>query len=199
MDTEKKKVGIFGGSFDPPHVTHVLTLASVGMKTDLDRIIVLPTPSHHFKEYDRAFRHRSEMVSRAFEPLAHVSVKDWERKLDPPHYTAETLRWVQDRHPNWSLHFIIGGDLVEEVPQWEQSEELTDLARIIVIPRQGYPIVDPPDELGDFKLIELGVDLPEASSTKVRRLLERGADASRLLPDRVNDYIREQGLYQKHV
>lgn len=190
-----RDIGIFGGSFDPPHVGHPICLLSVLMKTDLDSIRVLPTPDHAIKDHHASFQDRMAMAERTFgHLLPEVVVDDFETSLSPPHYTTDTLRALNDRYEA-NYYFIIGGDLVEEIPRWEKADRLTDLATIIVIPRHGYPIVDPPEEIGDFIEVDIGVDLPEVSSTKVRDLLDRGASVDQFLPNSVVDYIEQNGLY----
>jgi nicotinate-nucleotide adenylyltransferase len=192
---EGAKIGIFGGSFDPPHAGHILMMTSVFMRTDLDQIWILPTADHAFKDDQTPFEHRLEMTSRAFEDLCDAHAVPLERHLPSPNYTVETLSWIKERLPEAGLHFIVGGDLVDEIPHWENAEGLTDLSQIMVVPRQGYPVVDPPEELGDFQKVELGVDLPEVSSTKIRNLTARGGSVEPLVSKSVHEYIEKHELY----
>lgn len=191
-----RRIGIFGGSFDPPHLSHSFMLYSVHLRCDLDEIWVLPSGDHAFKGGQTPFQHRYEMARLAFQDQANTHVEDIERDLPSPNYTVQTLGHIHDTCDGpVDLSFIIGSDLVDEIPKWEMADSLTDLADLIVVPRQGYPIVDPPDELDDFKTVDMGVDLPELSSTKVRRLLDRDGDIESLVHRDVYRYIRRHGLY----
>lgn len=192
---KEETIGVYGGSFDPVHVSHVISITSVFLCQNIDQIWVLPTSDHAFKEHTADFEDRLKMAELSFSPLSNAYVPPLEKFLSSPNHTVETLSKVKEIYPSLNLKFLIGGDLVEEIPKWKNSEDLTDLADILVIPRRGYPIVDPPKELGDFDLVDLGVDLPEISSTKVKNLLERGGSIKNLVDQKVYQYIKEKNLY----
>lgn len=188
-------IGIMGGSFNPPHMGHAYMLLSVLMTQKLDQIWVMPCADHAFKSDLAPFDTRLQMCIEAFHHLESVRVLDFESTQPQPNYTTNTLEAIKELRPDWNLHYIVGGDLVEEIPDWENAEGLTDLCEIIVVPRQGHPLIDPPPEIGDFTLVELAFDLPELSSSHIKKLLRRRANVDGLLPRDVLYWIKEEGLY----
>lgn len=195
MTSSAKNIALFGGSFNPPHLAHPHLAFAVLQTQPVDEIVVLPTDTHPTKSNLAALSHRMEMCRRGFETLADVRVSGIESKLPHPNYTVQTLEYVHKRWTFEELFYIIGTDLAEEVPDWKHADGLDDLCTILLAPRQGYPVIDPPEELGDYQKIELGFDLPELSSTFVRRLLNRDVDCSKFLDQDVLQYIQDHELY----
>lgn len=191
----ERTVGILGGSFDPPHLGHVYMALSVLQRTEMDELWVTPCDNHVFKEDLADFRNRRDMCRLAFRHLNRVKTTIVENVLPQPNYTVKTLRAIHETRPNLELYFVVGADLVEEIPDWTQADGLTDLCQLLVVPRQGHPAVDPPPEVGDPTFVELSCQLPEMSSTTIRRLVRQGADASGFLDDLVHQYIENRELY----
>lgn len=190
-----RNIALFGGSFDPPHLAHPYLGLAILQTQPIDTVCVLPTAEHPTKDDLAPMEHRIQMCRRTFRLFEDIWVSDFEDTLPTPSYTVQTLEQI---HQEWefdSLYYVIGTDLAEEVPDWENAEGLSDFCTILLAPRQGYPITDPPDELGNFRKIELGFDLPELSSTFVRQLLRRGVDCSEFLDRLVYHYILSNGLY----
>lgn len=193
------KIGIYGGSFDPPHMGHVLLIHCLLMTQDFDQIVIMPTAEHPIKEHQTLMGHRIQMCHRAFSGLVprKVLISSFENLLEKPNYTRKTLEAFVKEHPEDDLFYIIGSDLVEDIPDWEFAEGIPDLATFTVVPRQGYPISEPaPPELGDFRRVELGFQLPEISSTHIKKMLRRGGSVEGYVPKPVLDYITKKGLYE---
>jgi nicotinate-nucleotide adenylyltransferase len=188
-----KKIGVYGGSFNPPHPGHVFTALTTLQTTDLDQILVTPCANHPDKDGLVPFVHRMNMCKRAFSHLNNVIVSGIEAGLPKPSYTVQTLKELKKGYSN--LYYIVGTDLAEEIPNWENADGLTDLATLMIVPRQGHPLVDPPEELGDFILADFSFQIPEVSSSLIRSVLQRGGDLDAFLDNQVISYIQEHELY----
>lgn len=184
-----RRVGFFGGSFNPPHIAHVLAVHYALLRWQFDFVVVAPTFEHPFEKKLEDFAHRLRMTRIAFDHLGErVHVSGVEEELPPPSYTLQTLRHLKTHYPDTEIVLLIGSDLVDELPRWRDSEILQREFPIYVIPRIGCTqgVSAPCD-----------VDSPLFSSSHVRALLAEGKDVSPLIPARVLGYIREYELYKQ--
>ena len=186
-------IGIFGGSFDPPHVGHVLSvkyLLSVGL---VDEVIVVPVFEHAFHKELTPYEVRSRLVQLAFadEPRATVSLI--EAQLPRPNFTLNTVRFLQEERPGDQLRLIVGADVLHDIDRWHHFDELSERAPLIVLGRAGVSHAGAPVPY-----------LPQVSSTEIRNLLAAAAagDATQaqqltyLLPRVVLEEIRRQHWYE---
>jgi nicotinate-nucleotide adenylyltransferase len=182
---KRETLGVLGGSFDPPHVAHVM-LALLGLSLGgLSRVLVVPTFIHAFGKALSPFAARIHMCELAFAPLARVEVSAIESELGG---TSRTLRLVQElkqRHPDSDLRLLIGTDILAERERWQDFDKIVELAPLMAAERVGY-------EAGET---ELGALLPRVSSSELRAALGRG-EASVLLPADVCAYALAHGLYR---
>jgi nicotinate-nucleotide adenylyltransferase len=182
------KVVFFGGSFDPPHVAHVLCVSYALAVGDFERALVVPVFEHAFGKSLGDFEHRVRLCELAFEGDPRVEVSRVEAELPRPNYTLRTLQRLRATRPDLTLQLLMGSDVIGDTSRWFGFDEVEKLAPPFVVPRAGTP--------GSGSGL-----LPELSSTEVRELLSRRAEPdvrerlSRLLPRRVLDYIEEHGLY----
>lgn len=174
---------VFGGSFDPPHVGHVLVAAWLRSTTDVDRVVVVPALEHPFGKPLAPFPHRRRMAELAFAPLTRVAVSDIEARLSGASYTVRTLQALRARHPGISLRLVIGSDLVSEVPRWREGDRIPELAPLLVVGRGGHD-----DGARD-------IVMPEVSSTEIRARLQAGRSVEGLVPRAVIDYLARYPLY----
>lgn len=179
-----QRVGIFGGSFNPPHVAHVLAASYALLVAPIDSICVIPVFQHPFAKELAPYEARLRMCELAFEGVLHVEVSDVERRLGGESRTLRTLEHLQQVEPSWSMRLIIGSDVVADLPKWHQFDRIAAIAPPFVLERRGVGRVD--------KSV-----LPEVSSTEVRELARKGQldELSMLLPRRVLELVREQQLY----
>ena len=189
---QAERVAIFGGSFNPPHVAHLLAVAYVLACTEVDRVLVVPVFRHPFAKSLAPFAHRLEMCRLTFHDLARVSVSAVEETLGGESLTVRTLEHLQSEHPHWAMRLIVGGDVVHEMDRWTQPDRIRALAKPIILGRMGVSL--PPEHAGAPHV------LPEVSSTSIREALAKN-EASRetlegLVPRNVLDYIRENDLYR---
>lgn len=186
---------VFGGSFNPPHLCHANIALAIQQNMDVEEMIVTPSGDHPEKENGVPFGHRFNMCKKAFSTLRNVKVSNLEDELPSPTYTYNTLEKLDEEGYD-DLAFVIGSDLVHDIPAWERGEEIQELATFIVVPRQGYPITSIPDEVGDHEMLEVGYDIPQLSSTYIRKILRNGGNAFNLLDNKVARCIYEHQLYQ---
>jgi len=188
----RKSVAIYGGSFDPPHVSHVLA-AVYALKTGgFERVLVVPVFEHAFHKQLTPFEHRIAMCQLAFADLACVEVSPVEQSLQTPSLTLRTLEHLAQRHPEWSMRLLIGSDVLSETAKWHAFERVSQLAPPYVVARPGY---EHPDARAAL--------LPDVSSTRVREALaapsdpEHAALLAASVPRAVLAYIAEHGLYRR--
>ncbi len=186
-ERDRERVAIFGGSFNPPHVAHVLAAAYVLACTDVDLCLVVPCYRHPFAKTLASFEDRLEMCRRAFGDLARVQISNVEEELGGESKTVRTLEYLQERHPHWRMRLVVGADVVHEMDRWTAPERVRELAPPFVLGRLG--VASPPG-YEDAPLV-----LPEVSSTAIRAALAVGEKPAGLLPRRVAEYALERGLY----
>jgi nicotinate-nucleotide adenylyltransferase len=178
------RVGIFGGSFNPPHVAHVLAASYALLVAPIDRVCVIPVFQHPFAKELAPYEARLRMCELAFEGVARVEVSDVERRLGGESRTLRTLEHLQEAEPSWSMRLIIGSDVVADLPKWHQFDRIAAIAPPFVLERRGVGKTN--------KSV-----LPEVSSTEIRELVRRGEmdELSMLLPRTVLELIRQNRLY----
>lgn len=177
-------VGVYGGSFNPPHVAHVLAVSYVLATQAVDRVLVVPAYDHPLGKHLAPFVHRRAMCEAALGDLRRVEVSSIESELDAPSRTLFTLRALSAKHPTWRLRLIIGSDILDERDKWYAWDEIVALAPPIVLGRLGHPHPEAPMAL-----------LPEVASRDLRARIAAGEDVSALVPRAVTAYIRAHGLY----
>src|SRR5687767_5672603 len=130
-------VCVFGGSFNPPHLAHVLALSIVHARFDVARILVVPTFQHPFAKSLAPYEDRVRMCELAMGWLPHVEVSRVEQELGGESRTLRTIENLRDRHPGEPLRFLMGADLVLESSKWYAWDKIAELAPPIVLGRVG--------------------------------------------------------------
>jgi nicotinate-nucleotide adenylyltransferase len=213
----RKKIGLFGGSFNPPHNGHVEVARSVLKKVGLDEILVVPTGTNPLKPMVEgpSAEARLKMTEIAFEG-EKVRIDRREINNQGPSYTIETLRALKSENPNADFSIILGIDHVAELLKWRQWDQLLAEADFIFVTRPGHDLpsskADLPEFLQpfvrdvEFNFFQLStgrslqfVRIPEipVSSTELRKQLRSGKASSPHIPLGVEGYIRELGLYKR--
>ena len=188
-------VGLFGGSFNPPHIGHVLAAAYVLSAGLVERVVAVPVFAHALGKALAPFPARVAMARLAFEWLPGVEVSEVEQELGSPSRTLRTIEALCARHPDWQLRLIVGSDILGELHQWHAYAQIERLAPPLILPRPGAP--DP------ARTAEAARILPDISSTEVRASLaaaaqgnpDAGAQLRQVVPAAVLAYIQQQGLY----
>jgi nicotinate-nucleotide adenylyltransferase len=183
-----KDVGLLGGSFNPPHVGHLMAAWYALATEPLDEVWLLPSYRHPFGKALAPFEERLRLCQLAARSLRGVHVCGAEAELaDDPLVgkTARTLEHLRAKHPAHRFALIVGTDVLPETASWYRWDLVKEQARIVVVGRQGHPAGAEGRPL-----------LPAVSSTEIRERLSRGQDVSQLVPRKVVEYIRERGLYR---
>ena len=182
--TAQRTIGLFGGSFNPPHVAHQMLMLYVLETRDVDAIWMIPTYRHPFAKELIDFEHRCHMCELAAAPLrARVEVSRVEGELAMPvSRTLDTIEFLRARHPDARFRLVVGADILHESHKWHGWDRIVALA--------------PPIAIGRAGLAGPGVDMPDVSSTEIRERLAQGAPVDDLVPRAVGRYIAERGLYR---
>jgi nicotinate-nucleotide adenylyltransferase len=188
--------GIFGGTFNPPHLAHLIVAQEVREALGLDQIVLIPTHVHAFKGPASVKpRHRAAMTELAAAGEPRLSVDRIEIQRGGTSYTVDTLRTLREREPGTEWTLILGHDILHELPQWRESEALPELARIVVTSRGGIEADPRIPYGGDYTLVR--VPALEVSSTAIRSRVASERSIRYWVPPAVEAYIREQGLYRE--
>jgi nicotinate-nucleotide adenylyltransferase len=194
--TDKRRVGVMGGTFDPIHHGHLVAASEVQAKFELDEVIFVPT-GQPWQKSGRGVspaedRYLMTVIATASNPRFSVSRVDIDRS--GPTYTADTLADLADRYPDDDLFFITGADALSQIVSWKRVDELFTRAHFIGVTRPGFRL-DPHDlPAGSVSLIE--VPAMAISSTACRDRVCAGQPVWYLVPDGVVQYISKRGLYQ---
>lgn len=182
-------IAVYGGSFDPPHVGHVLAvnyILSVGVA---DQVFVVPVFEHAFHKELTTFELRMAMCERAFAHDSRVTVSSIESRLSRPSFTLNTLEALAKEFPGESFRLVIGADVLSDTKNWRRFDRIEQLAPPYVLGRSG--IFDPAAP---------APVLPEISSSQVRDWCREPSEANqaaleRFVPRVVRDMIRDRGIY----
>ena len=193
-----KRVGIFGGAFDPPHTGHLRLAQQCRERLGLEELLIVPTfRSPHKPTPATDFDHRLEMCRRTFQGKLYT-VSDIERQIGGEGYTINTLRKIKEGYPHGTKFFlIIGGDMLFYFDKWFRYESILKECTVVAAAREEDSYADLTEkaaELGHVKVLNLPVT--EISSTEIRDSLKSGVDISELLTAGTAGYIAEKGLYK---
>jgi len=188
------KLGIFGGTFDPPHIAHLIGAELVRGEFHLDRILFIPTyipPHKEQPEISPAARMR--MLHIAIEDNPYFQLLDWEIKRREISYTVDTIREIIEKNPGDSLYLIMGTDQALEFREWKEPETLITLLEFIIVTRPGIDRKRIDKMLREkAQFFELNIDI---SSTMIRNRIKDGKSIRYLIPENVREYIVANGLY----
>jgi nicotinate-nucleotide adenylyltransferase len=186
------RLGIFGGSFDPPHVGHLLVVADAFDALALDHLIFVPTAVQPLKAGQEAAgpRHRVAMVRLLIDDDPRFSVDPIEIEREGLSYTVDTLAAFAERYPDAQRFFLVGTDVLAAFGQWRDPEHVLRLATLAVMTRAGEAGLVPP---GAVPVETRRVDV---SSTEVRERVRTGRAIRGFVPEAVAAYIAEQRLYR---
>ena len=189
-------VGIFGGSFDPPHVAHLAVAEAARDRLGLDLVLWIPaaTPPHKQGRTMEEAYHRLAMTRLAVAGNPAFAVSGIEAERGGVSYTVETVRALQQAHPGTDFRLLLGGDSLAQFASWREPEEILRRVPLVVYPRPGADLADvAPAVMARATVVDR--PLLDPSSTAIRRLLRAGHSARYLVPDAVLAYVAEHGLY----
>lgn len=192
------RIGVFGGTFDPPHVGHLVTAVNVGHALGLDRVILMVANVPWQKLGTRAITpadDRLAMVRAAVADVPRLEAGDLEIRAGGHSYTADTLAALADEFPGAELFTVVGDDAAAGIRSWERVDEVLERSRLVVVDRPGDKVVL--DDAIDW--IHVEVPHLEVSSTDLRERCADGRPLDYLITEPVLDVIRERGLYGVRV
>jgi nicotinate-nucleotide adenylyltransferase len=199
------RVGILGGTFNPPHLAHLVCAQEAHRELALDRVLLIPAaiPPHKSVEQEPGAEHRLQMCRLAAGDDDRFAVSDVELRRDGPSYTVDTLAGLRSRAPNDELVLILGGDIAAGLPEWHHPERVLELATVAIAQRRGTAREEIERALAALRGSERAgfFEMPriEISSTMVRRRVGAGLPIRYFVPDQVLDYIEREGLYRSAV
>jgi nicotinate-nucleotide adenylyltransferase len=194
------RVAIFGGSFNPPHVGHVLAVVYALSTAPIDEVLVVPVYQHPFAKDLAPFADRLELCRLALGWLPRVTISTVEEELGGESRTLRTVEHLRAAHPECTLRLLVGADVLGDLPKWHRWDRIAELAPPLVLVRNGLqPLAGQPGVtwVGEHGGAPPEPVLPRVSSTEIREALAAGnVDAVRgLVPAAVLDYIMARGLF----
>jgi nicotinate-nucleotide adenylyltransferase len=196
------RIGILGGTFNPPHIGHLIAAQEAYLQLGLDRVILIPAgiPPHKLHgEEEPGAEHRLAMCIGAVGTDQRLEVSSLEVRRAGPSYTVDTLEELHTQAPDSELFLIVGGDVAAGLPSWHEPERVLSLARLAVANRRGTArtMIDQAlaglrggERAEFFRMPRIGI-----SSTMLRRRVRAGQPITYLVPDAVASYIDEHRLY----
>lgn len=186
------RLGVFGGSFDPVHVGHLIAAEAAADVLQLDTVLFVPARVQPFKIglHSASAEDRVAMLRLAIIGNPGFSLDQREIERDGPSYTVDTLRDLGSETPQDELFLLVGADAAWDLPRWQDAEVLSQYATLVVLSRPGF-------EVPKLEMISRSVDVPaiDLSASHVRRSARRGDSLRYLVPAAVVEYIEANGLY----
>lgn len=193
MKDKTKKTGLFGGTFDPIHLGHLITAQSVLLERKLEQIIFMPCfISPHKTEIGASLpQHRINMVKLAIEGYSSFSFSDYEINKEDISYTIDTIIYLRQFYDE--IELIIGYDSLLNFETWKEPDKILDLAKVLVMKRNSNS-GRPNRFFGNVQFVDTPVI--DISSTEIRQKIRNNLPVNFLLPDNVYKYITENNLYK---
>jgi nicotinate-nucleotide adenylyltransferase len=197
------RLGILGGTFNPPHLGHLVCAQEAHSQLKLDGVLFVPAriPPHKPVEHEPGPEHRLELCRLAVAGDARFAVSDMELQREGPSFTVDTLKVLSTQAPQDELVLILGGDIAAGLTEWHQPEQVLGLATVAIAERRGTARDEVDRTLaqlpgGDrarfFAMPRIGI-----SSTMLRRRVSAGEPIRYFVPDPVEEYIQRHGLYSQ--
>lgn len=198
-----KRIGIFGGTFDPPHLGHLILAAEAQAQLELDRVlwVLTPQPPHKPEHPITPLEHRLEMLRRAIGDCSGFELSRVEIDRPGPHYTIDTLDLLQQKYPAGKLVLLIGGDSLRDLPGWSRPQEIISAVYAFGVMRRPGDSIELDVLERVFPNIRAKVhfvDAPqlEIASSIIRQRISGGGHFRYYLHPQVFDYIQQNHLYR---
>jgi nicotinate-nucleotide adenylyltransferase len=193
--SEPERIGVFGGTFDPVHQTHIdiATAARDQARLDLVLFVVASIPPHKRHEVEASAEDRFAMVEAALQKERGFEASRLELERVGPSYTVDTLMALREQYRNAALLLILGEDSLADFPRWHSPERILEYADLLIVPRPGSEAEIPPGILRHCHFLEFQ-ERP-VSSTEIRDRIRTGTAVDGIVPLGVQKIILERGLY----
>jgi len=201
------RIGVFGGTFDPVHLGHLIIAEQCREQARLDQVRFIPAarPPHKQERELTPFAQRAEMLSLAIAGQPAFAIDELEKDRPGPSYTADTLEQIKSRQPDAEVSLVLGADSLHDLPQWYQPMRVAELAEILVVPRLDWTTLSA-DELRKKLHLAAGVALRlqviqmptiGISSSDLRKRTAEGRSLRYQVPRAVEAYIHDKALYRQ--
>jgi nicotinate-nucleotide adenylyltransferase len=200
------RVGIFGGTFDPVHLGHLILAEQARDQAQLDEVWFIPAPRPPQKEGQAItrFEHRVEMLSLALAGNPAFRIDELEKDRVGPSYTVDTIDELHRRHPEYVFALLVGGDSLADLPYWREPQRILEQAGLVVMDRPGTPTLSAEElrqrlalpaaaPLSLIRVESPGIDI---ASRDLRRRIAEGRSVRYLVPRAVEVYVREKQFYR---
>jgi len=190
------KIGLFGGTFDPVHLGHLIAAEDIMKACKLDKVIFIPAarPPHKNEKAVTSAADRYHMVKLAIKPFPGFEISDHELKKPGKSFTIDTVKYFKVKNTKKDkIYFIIGADIVEQLTTWRSWRELLKEVHFLIMTRPGFKL--------DKKAAKLGTPVEirniDVSSSEIRKMIKKGLPPTFMVPEAVEKYIYEKHLYRK--
>ena len=193
---KKRRIGLFGGTFDPPHLGHLGAALAARDQLQLDMVLFVVANDPWQKtgaglEVTIA-KHRLEMTELVVSEFEGLEVDDSEIRRGGPTYTSVTLKEMKALFPEAELFLLVGGDVARELNTWKDSDYIQENAVMVVVDRPGYDGATPPSGWNFERVV---AETPDVAGTEIRLLSSEGAEVRTMVSEAVKSYIDQHGLY----
>ncbi|MBE7534396.1 MAG: nicotinate (nicotinamide) nucleotide adenylyltransferase [Anaerolineales bacterium] len=197
-----QRIGLFGGTFDPPHLGHLILASEAQSQLELDRLlwILTPEPPHKLDQLITPTKHRLAMVQLAIADNPAFELSRVEVDRPGPHYTLNTIRLIAEQNPGAEIILIIGGDSLRDLPTWREPREIVAACHEIGVmkrPHENAVLDELEHDLPGIRAKIRYVDTPllEIASRELRNRIAEGRSVRYYLPTSVREYIEQKRLY----
>ncbi len=190
-----RRVGILGGTFDPPHIAHIVVAHQVQRQLGLDSVVLVVANNPWQKEGTRPITPaatRFQWVSAAVEGIHGLDVSDVELRIGGPSYTIDTLEVLVSEEPETEWLVVVGADAAAGLDTWHRADELRTMAEVVVVNRPGGHANPPPL----WRITNVEVPSLDLSSSDLRAMVAAGKSVRFLVPDRVVEMMAAAGAYR---
>jgi len=195
IEQTMSRIGLFGGTFDPVHLGHLVVAEWMTDTLELDKTIFIPNNIHPFKKRSDIAdaKHRFEMTKRAIRKFSYFDIDDYELTKKGVSYTVDTVRHYKDNNPGTEIYYLMGADNLDDFVSWKQPHEILKLVNLVIYNRFG---VDIDETLDHERMIVMDSPFIDISSTHIRHRIRTGKSFRSLVPDDVHQYIVDHKLYR---
>ena len=195
---QETRIGLFGGTFDPPHLGHLAAALAAYDQLELD-LVLFVVANDPWQKTEAGIevtpaQHRLEMVKVAVSDFDGLRADDSEINRGGLTYTSITLQEMKVVFPNSDLFLLVGGDVAAELDTWKDTDLIRDNTTLVVVDRPGYLGAEPP---AGWKFKRVIAETPDIAGTEIRFRSRRGAEVKTLVSESVKSYIDEHGLYEE--
>lgn len=186
------KIGILGGTFNPPHIGHLIISDQVKDQLDLDKILFIPSaiPPHQTKKETISAEHRLALLEKTLGKNDDFEINKMEINRGGKSYTYDTIKELKEKSPDSEFYFIIGADMVEDLPNWYKIDELIHMVQFVAVNRPNYTSTT------SYPVIVVDVPDIDISSSLIRQKVKDDCSINYLVTPETKEYIESEGLYK---